>query len=188
MEHDDFQILLRFFKALANESRFRILGIVANRECSVEELATLLGLKEPTVSHHLAKLRELDLVSMRAEGNTHWYRLNTQGLQAMNRDIFSSEKMAALVDDMEYDVWERKVLADFLVEDQIKEIPASRKKRLVILKWLVNRFEEGVKYPEGVVNKRIKRHHPDYATIRREFIINRLMERENGLYWRVATE
>ena len=68
MPEEDLQTLLQFFKALADENRLKLLGIVAQRECSVEELAEALGLKAPTVSHHLTKLKELRLVEMRVEG------------------------------------------------------------------------------------------------------------------------
>ena len=67
--------LLQFFKALAHESRLKLLGLVAQREHSVQELAALVGLKEPTVSHHLAMLKNLGLVSQRQDANTHWYAL-----------------------------------------------------------------------------------------------------------------
>ena len=70
-----FETLLSFFKALANESRLKLLGILSQTECSVEDLAARLKLKEPTVSHHLNKLKELDLVVMRSQGNTHLYQL-----------------------------------------------------------------------------------------------------------------
>jgi hypothetical protein len=186
MTQEELSVLLQFFKALANESRLKILGILANRECGVGELAALLDLKEPTVSHHLAKLKESGLVEMRVEGNDHLYRLNAGALEAMSRDVFTTESIAALVDDVEYDAWERKVLNAFIEGERIKEIPAGYKKRLVVLKWLVNHFEEGVRYPEAEINDSIARHHPDTATLRREFIMNRLMEREGGVYWRVA--
>ncbi|MCE9523689.1 MAG: metalloregulator ArsR/SmtB family transcription factor, partial [Alphaproteobacteria bacterium] len=64
-------MLLNFFKALAHESRLRLIGFVAEREHSVQELATRMALKEPTVSHHLALLREVGLVSLRQDGTTH---------------------------------------------------------------------------------------------------------------------
>jgi len=185
MGHQEFDHLLRFFKALANESRLKILGILATRECSVEELAALLGLKEPTVSHHLTKLKELGLVRMQADGNTHLYHLDGEQLQALNKNIFTPEQMASLVDDMAYDTWERKVLHNFFADGRLTEIPASRKKRVVILKWLVNQFDPGRQYPEAEVNEIIARYHPDYATIRREFIGHKLMARKNGLYWRL---
>jgi hypothetical protein len=190
MGQEEFEMLLQFFKALANENRLKLLGILANQECSVQELAALLELKEPTVSHHLAKLKEMDLVAMQVDGNTHLYRLDIDGLQTMNREVmasFTSDKMASLVDDLiEYDNWEKKVLRIFLEGDQIKQVPARLKKRLVVLKWLVSYFEEEKRYTETEVNEIIESHHPEYTFWRREFIDYGLMEREEGVYWRVA--
>jgi DNA-binding transcriptional ArsR family regulator len=187
MEEQELKALLRFFKCLANENRLKILGILADQERSVEELSALLGLKEPTVSHHLAKLKELELVRMNVDGNTHLYRLNTEALERMNRDRFTPKQMSAFARDIRYDAWERKVLKAFLDGDQIKTIPSSRKKRDVVLEWLVNKFEKGVKYSEKDINRTIAQYHPDVATLRREFIMTGFMEREGGggLYWRV---
>ena len=70
---------LGILKALADESRLAILGLVAGRERSVSELAALLAVKPSTVSHHLAKLRDARLVGMRSAGTTHYYRLDTAG-------------------------------------------------------------------------------------------------------------
>jgi len=185
MEQKDFYTLLRFFKVMSHKSRLKIVGILASRECSVEELATLLELREPTVSHHLAKLKEIGLVTMRAEGNTHLYQLDSEALQAMNKDVFTPEKMASLANGVETEAWKRKVLTNFLDGERLKQIPASRKKRLVILEWLANRFEMGISYPEPAVNEIIKSHHPDSATLRRELIGHKLLQRENGIYWRL---
>ncbi|MDB5097460.1 MAG: ArsR family transcriptional regulator, partial [Cyanobacteria bacterium RYN_339] len=68
--------------------------------------------------------------------------------------------------------------------ERLKEIPASRKKREVVLRWLADRFEIGPRYAEREVNEVIKRHHPDFATLRRELIGANLMQREAGEYWR----
>jgi DNA-binding transcriptional ArsR family regulator len=180
------QLVLRFFKSLADESRLRIVGILAGRECSVEELAAMLDLKAPTVSHHLNKLKELGLVRMRAEGTTHVYSLDVETLRALSKDVLTPEKMVSLVDDVEGAAWQRKVLKDFFDGQRLKEIPASRKKREVILRWLAGQFEPGVHYTEREVNEIIKRHHPDAATLRRELVANTpsLMRRERGVYWR----
>ena len=187
MSDEELQTLVRFYKALADESRLRILGILAGRECNVEELATLLRLKEPTVSHHLAKLKALKLVRMRAEGTTHLYRLDGDALRAMNRELLTPETAAALVDDVESAAWERKVLRDFFEGERLKEVPASRKKRLVVLKWLASQFEAERPYPEAEVNEILKHHHPDAATLRRELIGYGMMQRERGVYHRPAT-
>jgi len=186
MEPQAFQTLVQFLKVLAHESRLKLLGLLADREHSVGELAELLDLKEPTVSHHLAKLQELDLVQMRAEGTIHRYRLKAETLQRLNRDLFTPEQVASIAENVVGEAWERKVLQTYLVGGQLTKIPDTRKKRDVILNWLVTHFEEGVRYPEVQVNAIIKRYHPDTATLRRELVGNKLMQRENGVYWRVS--
>ncbi len=190
MPQDQTEMLLQFFKALANENRLKILGLLAQRECSVDELATLLALKAPTVSHHLATLKELSLVAMRTDGNDHLYRLDLDHLHILSKDVFSSfskEKVIDLAGDIEYDAWQRKVLETYLDGDQIIEIPYGYKKRLVILKWLINKFDEDKRYTEKEINTTIQQYHPDSATLRRAFISNKLMSREGGggLYWRI---
>ncbi|MBW4560159.1 MAG: metalloregulator ArsR/SmtB family transcription factor [Mojavia pulchra JT2-VF2] len=191
MRKEQFQTLLQFFKALADESRLKIVSILANQECSVEELAVLLQLKEPTVSHHLSKLKELNLVTMRPEGNSRFYQLDSEALQNMSKEIFTAEKIASLIEDVDTEAWESKILNNYLQGvtnhrdgiQRLKEIPASRKKRLVILKWLASKFEVGVQYPERTVNETLQRYHHDYATLRRELVGYQLMQRENGVYW-----
>ena len=73
MSREQFDALLAAFRDLTDESRMRIVGLLAQREHSVKELSDLIGLKEPTVSHHLAKLSQHELVSMRKDGTTHRY-------------------------------------------------------------------------------------------------------------------
>jgi len=184
MNPDEFQTLVQFLKALANESRLKLLGLLAERERSVKELANRLHLKEPTVSHHLARLQELGLVSMRPEGTTHRYRLQADTLHRLSRELFTPTQVASIADTVEGESWERKVLRTYFDGDTLTRIPATRKKRDVILKWLVNRFEPGVRYAEAEVNEILKRHHPDSATLRREFIMTGMMERTKGVYWR----
>jgi DNA-binding transcriptional ArsR family regulator len=87
----DLSPLLAFFKAMANESRLRIVGLLAQRERTVQELAETLSLKEPTVSHHLAVLKALGLVTVRPEGVMRWHALNAQALTDMNRRLLDSD-------------------------------------------------------------------------------------------------
>jgi DNA-binding transcriptional ArsR family regulator len=181
----EFHQLLEFFKVLSNESRLKLVGILAQRECSVEELASLLGLKEPTISHHLAKLKALDLLQLRLEGNHHFYRLNATALQTLNKAILSPEQITVLTQDIPTDEWETKVLNTFVEGDRLTAIPASRKKRRVILKWLVQKFAPDQRYPESELNEIIQVHHWDSATLRRELIGYQFMQRENNIYWRL---
>jgi DNA-binding transcriptional ArsR family regulator len=65
---EDNHEMLAFFKALADANRLKIVGLLAQRPYSGEELAALLGLKPSTISHHLSRLAQVGLVSARAEG------------------------------------------------------------------------------------------------------------------------
>ena len=177
--------MLQFCKAMADESRLKIVGLLSATEHSVQDLAHLLNLKEPTVSHHLAVLKELDLVQLRADGNIHWYRLSHEVLRKISRNVFSTENIARMAISAEADGWERKVLDNFVRGECLTEIPVSRKKRWVILKWLANRFELGATYSEADVNAILKHHHEDCATIRREMIGYRMLSRDKGIYRRM---
>ena len=119
MDNFDFDTLLSFFKVLANENRLKLVGILSQTECSVEDLAARLQLKEPTVSHHLNKLKELDLVAMRSQGNTHFYQLNVDTLSNLNKSLLNPEQLSSWTQNIPADAWEEKVLKNYLDGDQI---------------------------------------------------------------------
>lgn len=76
------------------------------------------------------------------------------------------------------------VLRAYLDGERLKVIPSKRSKKLIILNWLVLRFEPGRRYTEAEVNALISQSHPDYATLRRELYDAYLLNREDGIYWR----
>ncbi len=67
----------RILKALANESRLKIVDRLSCGECSVGELTDLVGSDRTTVSKHLAVLRAHGIVLDRREGTTVYYSLQT---------------------------------------------------------------------------------------------------------------
>jgi hypothetical protein len=185
MPDTDLATLLAFFKAMANESRLRMVGLLAERERSVQELAELLELKEPTVSHHLAALKALGLVSARAEGVTRWHALQLEALTGLNRALLDQGGMGRLTQQVSSASWEDKVLASFVDADgRLTTVPASRRKRWIVLKWLAEGFEAQRRYREAEVNEIIQRRHWDCATLRRELIGYGMMARDGGVYWR----
>ena len=186
-EQAEFETLLNFFKALSNQSRLKMIGILANGERTVGELAAMLDLKEPTVSQHLDMLKWVGLVSVRPDGNHRIYSFNNRALVGLSKEVFSREHLASLVPDLDEvgDAWERKVFKTFFDGERIIQIPASEKKLLVIVKWLADKFEYGVRYPKKEVNEILTRHYPDYALLRRELIDCHYMAREKGIYWRL---
>ena len=69
------RILVRTTKALADESRIRILGALHERQLCVCQLIELLGLAPSTVSKHLSILRSARLIESRKQGRWMYYRL-----------------------------------------------------------------------------------------------------------------
>jgi len=179
--------LLTFFKALADANRLKIVGLLAQRPYSGEELAALLDLRPSTVSHHLSRLVKAGLVSARAEGYYNLYELDRAALERQSRRIFSSEQMTAVTLNMDLDAYDRKVVGDFTHPDgSLKEIPAQRKKLEAVLRYVVKAFAPGKGYTEKQVNEALSRYHEDTASLRRELVGSKLMEREAGgvKYWR----
>ncbi|MGB8215171.1 MAG: metalloregulator ArsR/SmtB family transcription factor [Anaerolineales bacterium] len=180
------QDVLNFLKALADANRLKIVGLLAQRDYSVEELAALLNLKPPTISHHLSKLADAGLVTARAEGYYSIYRLDKEALEAAARSLFSNEQMVVAAEAVDLDAYDLKVLADFRLPDgHLKEIPVQRKKLEVVLRYVVKAFEPSVKYAEKQVNQTLACFHEDTATLRRELVGYGLMKREAGAgdYW-----
>jgi DNA-binding transcriptional ArsR family regulator len=184
MEPQPPEIMLQFCKAMADETRLKIVGFLSTAEHNVQQLASMLDLKEPTVSHHLAILKQLDLLTLRADGNFRWYRLNDEVLGRISRAVFSRDSIAKLAISAGARSSERKVLDTFVDRDRLLEIPVSYKKRLVILKWLASFFESDISYTEGQVNAILKLRHHDCATLRREMIGCAILAREKNIYRR----
>ena len=81
-----------------------------------------------------------------------------------------------------------KVLQNFVDPDgRLVAIPVQRKKRLAVLRWLVEDFQPGRHYPEREVNRIIGRRHPDFASLRRFLIDEELMQRKKSVYWRTGS-
>ena len=67
-----------FAKALADDTRQQIMKICCCNWLSVNEIVEQTSVSQPTVSHHLAILREAGLVAVRHEGKQTFYSLNQQ--------------------------------------------------------------------------------------------------------------
>ena len=65
-----------FAKALADPTRQEIMELICCQELNVGDIVDEVGVSQPTVSHHLAILREAGLVNVRNEGKQTFYSLN----------------------------------------------------------------------------------------------------------------
>jgi len=66
----------KYFKAFGDPTRLRILGLLAVKEKTVNEIVKEIGLSQPTISRHLGILREAEVVIDRREGQQVFYSLN----------------------------------------------------------------------------------------------------------------
>jgi predicted transcriptional regulator len=179
--------LVIFFKALADSNRLKIVGLLAEKPYSVEELAALLQLKPSTVSHHLSKLSEAGLVQSHAESYYSVYQLDRQVLEEKQRTMFSQAELSTVAAEVDADAYDNKVIRDYSRRDgSLKTLPSQRKKLEAILRHVVKVFDVGKRYSEKSVNELLSKYHEDTATLRRELVGAGLMKREGGGgdYWR----
>jgi ArsR family transcriptional regulator len=76
------------FRALGDETRLRVLEILATGERCVADLMDELGLGQSLVSHHLRTLRQAGLVSVRRDGRWIYYSASDAALAAARLAIY----------------------------------------------------------------------------------------------------
>ena len=70
-------VMDKIFKALGDPTRLQIFKMLAkHREVCVCKIVDELGMNQPAISHHMAKLKQVDLVNSRKEGQWIHYSLN----------------------------------------------------------------------------------------------------------------
>ena len=69
-----------FAKAIADETRQKIMSECCCEWLSVNEIVEQVGFSQPTISHHLAILRDAGLVNIREEGKQTFYTLNQENV------------------------------------------------------------------------------------------------------------
>lgn len=182
--------MLQFFKALADANRLKIIGLLSQQPCTVEQLAAMLGLSKSTTSHHLSFLAKAHLVEARADGHYFYYSLCTETLEKMSKKLLQRDSLPTLADSVDMEAYDRKVLQTFTdSEGRIIAFPSQLKKYQVLLKYVVKAFEPGIRYSEKQVNEILSRFNEDTADLRRGLVEFKFMAREGGggEYWRLDT-
>ncbi|MBM7553021.1 metalloregulator ArsR/SmtB family transcription factor [Thalassobacillus pellis] len=177
--------LVHFHKALGDATRIRIIILLKNGPLHGLAIADRLGLRPPTITHHISKLRDTGMVYARREKNTIYFHLDERKLSFMASAIMRLGEVSEMT-EKEFSLTEKEkqtIVNNFVAKDgKLKQIPSQLKKKLVILAYFVRNFEIGKVYDEKEVNEYIKSFHEDYATIRREWIMQQFMYRENNRY------
>ena len=183
--------LVRFFKVLGEPNRLKIVGILAQKPMTVEQLAETVGIGVSTVSHHLSRLSDAGLVSARARGHYSVYSLKTEVLTSMAQALLKQAESPRADLTETVDAFDKKVLETFTTPDgRITSFPVQEKKFLVLVRHVLKAFEPGVRYPEKRVNQILANYNEDTARLRRALVDHRFMQREGGggKYWRIDEE
>ncbi len=172
---------LMMFKALSDRTRLAIVKALMEKRCHVEELSDNLGVTPSTVSFHLKKLVEADMITSVKE---QYYTVFTIKPGILEKNLGQLIRMSASPCGEE-NKYRLKVERAFFKYGKLIQIPVGRKKRRIVLDIIAEAFKPGKKYTEKEVNLIIADFHDDFCFIRRAMIEEKMMAREKGIYWMV---
>jgi biotin operon repressor len=151
----------------------------------VERLSERLNLTASTISFHLKKLEDAGIVYSVKDQYYQVYHLVENVLKENILDLIKDESPEAALQQERDENYAKKVIENFFEYGKLKNIPAQRKKRLIVLNEILKEFEIGKKYSEKEVNLAIANFHDDFCTLRREMIAEKMMDRNGTEYWRI---
>lgn len=176
---------IQLFKALADKSRLQILKSLAMEDMYVERLAQRLDLTPATISFHLKKLSQAGAVSS--------YKSQYYTMYALNREVLNTGILELILEKSDESdtqaqrdaAYRQRVIDSFFEYGKLKSIPVQRKKERIILEVIAEQFAFDRTYTEREVNLIIADFHDDFCTLRRDMISEKLLDRDNGTYWKV---
>jgi hypothetical protein len=170
----------RLVGLLADDDRRRMFAAVELGGTTLDAAATLAALPVPRAAKALSTLAGAGLV---VQGDGGGLYVVGAAFQVAARDALSrpsSDEHA----DRSGEV--RRVFEAFVRDGRLTQIPTSRQKRLVVLDWLAQDFEPGVRFSEPMVNLILGKRHADTAALRRYLVDEGLLDRAGGEYWRTG--
>ncbi|MEZ5085724.1 MAG: metalloregulator ArsR/SmtB family transcription factor, partial [Tessaracoccus sp.] len=150
MESLDERVAL--LKTIADTTRLRILGLIAERPRTGAELAEELSLSAPTISHHLHRMRDVGIIRAERDGQKRIWSINQQLLDNVHAPTPTTTPV---------DAEQARTLRIFFDGERLRSIPTKRKARVAVLVELLRRFEAGRDYTEREVGDILGRAHDD---------------------------
>lgn len=175
-------------KALADSSRLMIINALSEKPQYVEELSERLNLAASTVSFHLKKLEQANLVHKVKEQYYVMFHINREVLNMTLQNLVSIEDIEKAVQEERIRQYKDKVIRSFFKQGKLTRMPAQHKKRWIVLEEIAKRFKKDRIYTEEEVNAIITEVYEDYCTIRREFVEEKIMARDGTSYWLLDSE
>lgn len=170
---------------LAEEARLQVVGALALGASTLDEVVNATGLDVRAATAALERLAAGGLVV--SDGSGKGLHLRGDAFKAAAQA--EARRRAAAEPTNAFDGVAPEavtVLRNFVSDGRLRQIPASRTKRRVVLDWLAARFEPGKTYPERDVNLLLGMAHADVAALRRYLVDEEFLERRDGFYWRAG--
>lgn len=168
-----------FLRLAVEPTRLAILGHAAVGPLDVPALAASLGVSERDVLRTAGGLRQAGLL-------TEDLMLDKDRLAEIGRSLPDLEPAAPEMLEGAWSPDELEVLTRFFEGSRLREIPAARGKRRVVLERIAQEFQPGLRYDERRVSSMLQVFHPDYAALRRHLVDEGFLTRAEGVYWRTG--
>jgi hypothetical protein len=162
---------------LADDDRRKVVAALELGATTLDEVVAASGVDHTRAAKAAGRLAESGLV-IHHDGALFVLGAAFQRAARTALSRPPSDEHADLPDDR------RKVMDAFVSDGRLTSIPVHQGKRSIILDWLAQDFEPGVRYSEPMVNLILGKRHPDTALLRRYLVDHDLMSREAGEYWR----
>jgi hypothetical protein len=166
---------------LADDDRRRVFAALVLGASTTDAVRQASGLDARAAGRAVQRLVDAGLVLRGDGGDVH---LLGEAFAVAARAEAAREPRPVEHGDEPADV--ARVLRAFVRDGRLVSIPAVHAKRLVVLDWLVQRFEPGRRYSEQMVNLILGQVHPDTAALRRFLVDEDLLSRAGGEYWRTG--
>ena len=168
------------FKALADESRLKIISILLQKDSYTAYLADRLNLTPPTVVYHMEKLAKAGIVF---STKIHHYVIYSINREMMNRTVGEYIRSVVQYDDSKS--YEEKVINSFFEYGKLKQLPAGIKKREVIVGAVAAQLEMDRPYCERELLDFLSEIYEDTPTLKRDLVGFGFLKEENGFYIRI---
>lgn len=173
---------VKIFKCLADKSRLLIINNLMEGPMYVELLSQRLDLAPSTISFHLKKLEEVNIVYSVKEQYYVVYHLNNDILSISLNDLINLQEAQVDVQFEREKEYRNSVINAFFEYGKLKSIPVQQKKRKIVLEEIAKKFETKREYSEREVNIIIADFHDDFCTIRREMVAFNIFQRAKNIY------
>ncbi|HEY6745722.1 MAG TPA: DUF2087 domain-containing protein [Mycobacteriales bacterium] len=163
---------------LAESDRLQVVSALALGATTIAEVAEATGLDPRVVVSALRRLERGGLVTREKDQLT----LHAERFREAAREAAPADPAEPLSADPATDA----VLRAFTRDGQITAFPVAQGRRRLLLEHVAAVFEPGVRYPEKEVNAILRAWYADYAALRRYLVDALLLERADGMYWRIG--